>query len=61
MSTEPFLGVIQFMHPGGEHRVAKDGWKNWNTTDHRRKFLTSTGKSMELGGEISESNLILLG
>jgi hypothetical protein len=61
MSTEPFLGVIQFMHPGGEHRVAKDGWKDWNTTDHRRKFISSMGRSMEPGGEISESNLSFWG
>lgn len=38
MSTSEFGGVVQFPHPGTEHKCA-EGWTRWNTNDHRRKFM----------------------
>ncbi len=35
--------LVQFMHPGYEHRPDSPGWKGWNTKDHRRKFLRARG------------------
>lgn len=43
MTTQPFLGVVQFPHPGGEHRVGADGWTPWNTGPHLRKFMQLEG------------------
>jgi hypothetical protein len=31
------------MHPGKEHRPDRDGFKDWNHDDHRRKFLEIDG------------------
>lgn len=42
------LKFVQFTHPGGEHTVSrselKAGIKNWNTREHRRKFLKAQGQ-----------------
>ena len=41
--------IVQFFHPGKEHgydkTISKNGLflKDWNTTDHKRKFLLSEG------------------
>ncbi len=35
--------LVQFIHPGHEHRPDAPGWKGWNTDDHRRKFLRAFG------------------
>ncbi len=42
-----FLGVVQFMHPGNEHRHGKDGWCAWNLKLHRRKFMRANGVSLD--------------
>jgi hypothetical protein len=42
-----FLGVVQFMHPGHEHRVDKNGWTAWNLKDHRRKYMVTRGQHLD--------------
>lgn len=42
--------LVQFMHPGSEHRPdrragAISDWKDWNRGDHKRKFLIANGAS----------------
>lgn len=42
--------LVQFMHPGSEHRPdrrtgAISEWKDWNRGDHKRKFLIANGAS----------------
>ena len=42
--------VVQFLHPGGEHRPTKKQLKNgiqpfgWNFSDHKRKFMKVKGQ-----------------
>ena len=38
------LCMVQFLHPGGEHRPDDGAIKRWNTKDHKRKFLVRPGK-----------------
>ena len=53
----PFLGLVQFPHPGPEHNARPflaDGVFPWNSGDHRRKFLETDGSwQNELGAEQS--------
>ena len=35
--------IVQFPHPGGEHKADLPGLKLWNTSAHLRKFLQVTG------------------
>lgn len=51
---------VQFIHPGGEHRPDRDGHKEWNTGQHRRKFLTSRGRYMQ-GGEMRADDVVFWG
>ena len=59
MSKEPILGVIQFPHPGGEHRIGPSGYTPWNAGDHRRKFIKANGRIVDdqFGG-VRESPLV---
>jgi hypothetical protein len=47
MSAKPLLGVVQFPHPGPEHRVGPDGTTPWNKGDHRRKFIRVNGSFVD--------------
>ena len=40
--------IVQFPHPGGEHRPGGDHM-DWNRGDHRRKFLLASGTYLEAG------------
>jgi hypothetical protein len=59
--NSPFLGVVQFMHPGNEHRVNKDGWTPWNHGNHCRKYMVTSGQSVGHNGEIEDSGLLFWG
>jgi hypothetical protein len=61
VSHKPFLGVIQFMHPGAEHKVGKDDWTAWNRTTHRRKFMSTFGTSLGDENQVQESDLLFWG
>lgn len=41
------LCFVQFLHPGGEHLPDTGRKKEWNTGDHRRKFLVSGGRYLQ--------------
>jgi hypothetical protein len=56
-----FLGVVQFMHPGNEADVRPDGWIPWNTRDHRRKFMVSSGTSVDAEDQRSRGELFFWG
>ena len=45
--------IIQFFHPGGEHRPDSDckTYKSWNMGAHKRKFMKSKGTYIENGKE----------
>lgn len=60
-TNKPFLGVVQFMHPGNEHRVSKDGWTRWNDGNHCRKFMVTSGRSFDNEGVHIDSNLLFWG
>jgi len=36
--------VVQFPHPGPEHRPDTDGYIKWNTGDHARRFMKVPGR-----------------
>ena len=41
--------IVQFIHPGGEHRPDNHDHKDWNAGPHRRKFLISPGRYIAEG------------
>jgi len=44
--------LIQFLHPGGEHRPLANGWKPWTTSgEHRRTFVEQPGSHIASLGE----------
>lgn len=51
--------IIQFPHPGGEHG-SKSEVMEWNTGEHKRKFLISKGTYI-LKEELKKSELIFWG
>lgn len=53
--------VVQFPHPGGEHRPGNTQRQPWNTGDHRRKFLKSRGRCINASGRASEGDLVFWG
>ncbi|MHB1000450.1 MAG: hypothetical protein ACYC27_14520 [Armatimonadota bacterium] len=38
------LFVVQFIHPGGEHTPGRGVCKKWNTKQHKRKFMKTSGE-----------------
>jgi len=61
MENELDLSIIQFPHPGSEHRVAKDGWTSWNTESHCRKFMINHGKYLATNSQVVESDIVFWG
>ena len=61
MTLKSFSGVVQFMHPGKEHRVDKAGWTAWNAKNHLRKFLVSAGRFVDDSGVARSGNLSFWG
>jgi len=61
MINKQFLGVIQFIHPGSEHRLGKDGWTPWNRSMHQRKFLLSSGSSVGPSGDRTNGDIVFWG
>jgi hypothetical protein len=55
------LSIIQFPHPGSEHRVPEDGWTSWNTKDHCRKFMINNGKYLTDNSQVVESDIVFWG
>lgn len=47
------LCFVQFLHPGKEHFPDGDGFKRWNRSAHKRKFLRCTGR--RAGKDIEEA------
>lgn len=60
MPPSESLCVVQFLHPGLEHRPDAGCVKQWNEGAHRRKFLLTSGKALRNGQSI-ESDLFLWG
>jgi hypothetical protein len=59
LSKSPVLGVIQFPHPGGEHRIGPNDHTPWNAGDHRRKFIKADGQILDdRDGGIREGPLV---
>lgn len=46
-----FQGVVQFMHPGSEHKIDDSGWTPWNRGQHKRKFMTAEGALIDAAGK----------
>lgn len=57
---EDKLCIIQFPHPGGEHEPDKGNIKDWNTGDHKRKFMLQQGKYLD-GNQIKENEIVFWG
>ena len=43
------LCLVQFIHPGGEHRPDIGSSKHWNRGSHKRKFVRQPGRSISAG------------
>lgn len=54
--------IVQFTHPGGEHKPDKDNkaHKSWNKGNHKRKFLNAYGKYVQ-GSGLKEDSLMFWG
>lgn len=59
--TEEALCAIQFIHPGGEHRPDAPGIKRWNQESHQRKFMRSSGVSLDEAGRFHAGELLFWG
>lgn len=57
---EDKLCIIQFPHPGGEHKPDNGNTKDWNTGDHKRKFMLQQGKYLD-GNQLKEDQLVFWG
>jgi hypothetical protein len=55
------LVVVQFPHPGREHDPGDATVMLWNTKDHGRKFLRSTGRYLDAHGALGFRNCNALG
>jgi hypothetical protein len=59
MSVEE-ASFVQFPHPGGEHRPIGD-LMPWNTGEHRRKFLVSWGRYVDVDPRLRLAELVFWG
>ena len=57
----PFLGIVQFPHPGPEHKVGPDGTTQWNTGRHRRKFMQGKGQYISPSGTVLNGDFTFWG
>ncbi len=54
--------IVQFIHPGSEHRPDRWGLKEWNAAKyHKRKFLTSEGSFIDARGHSHRDRLVFWG
>jgi hypothetical protein len=44
------LVIVQFLHPGGEHQPGPESVMEWNTDQHRRKFIRARGRYVDSHG-----------
>ena len=53
------IAVVQFTHPGQEHGPdnAARNERSWNTSRHKRKFLTTTGRYLDANGRLHEDRV----
>jgi hypothetical protein len=61
MDKPTFTGVIQFSHPGPEHKSIKTGWQSWTLDHHARKFMFSTGNWIDSNSEIHSGEFTFWG
>jgi hypothetical protein len=54
------LCFVQFMHPGGEHEPDAGLSKEWNTGEHKRKFLKQTGRYL-VDGRVEQGEMLFWG
>jgi len=55
------LGVVQFIHPGAEHKVDALGQTRWNLGEHRRKYMSAPGIAINQNDEKIETGLYFWG
>ncbi|MCI0689930.1 MAG: hypothetical protein L0Y54_22235, partial [Sporichthyaceae bacterium] len=53
--------VVQFPHPGPEHRPGPAATMQWNTGAHARKFLHSPGRYLDGDGTAGSDQLVFWG
>jgi hypothetical protein len=53
--------VVQFPHPGAEHRPGKEDVFRWNADKHRRKFLRSPGAFVDVHDQRVETDIVFWG
>lgn len=56
----PEVYVVQFPHPGGEHRPTGE-FMPWNQGNHRRKFLVSDGVAQDADGQPRSGRYVFWG
>lgn len=52
--------IVQFPHPGGEHRPKTDVMP-WNVGSHRRKFMVADGHYRDSGGSSAYGKIVFWG
>jgi len=54
--------VVQFPHPGTEHKPPEDqDIMQWNTKSHRRKFLKAPGRLLGHDGDLIQTDVVFWG
>ncbi|MFR9797120.1 hypothetical protein ACL02U_14605 [Streptomyces sp. MS06] len=55
------VNVVQFPHPGAEHRPGRTDAMPWNSGAHRRKFLRSPGSWVDGCGAVNRGDMTFWG
>jgi hypothetical protein len=61
MNKPTFTGVIQFVHPGQEHKSTKTGWQGWSFDRHARKFMLSNGNWIDSNSKMNSGEFTFWG
>lgn len=61
MDKSYFTGVVQFVHPGPEHKSNKTGWQGWSLGHHARKFMLADGNWIDSNSKINSGEFTFWG
>jgi hypothetical protein len=64
MTSKRKLCIVQFIHPGNEHfpeNPPLNNFLDWNSNEHKRKFLRSKGNYVKNDSLIEDKELIFWG
>jgi hypothetical protein len=61
LQVSPHPVLVHFPHPGTEHNPGTVSRQPWNTGEHRRKFLRTSGRYVAANGSLVEAQVAFWG